>query len=87
MKINPFPGYENHIASNLADKSSKEVQQRTRAQIEAMLSYQLIGNTFTNLCWLNSGRTEKLTQAGSQRIGKHRTEWLIGGGSNINALV
>lgn len=41
MKINPFPGYENHIASNLADKSSKEVQQRTRAQIEAMLSYQL----------------------------------------------
>ena len=41
MKINPFSGYENHIASNLADKSSKEVQQRTRAHIEAMLSYQL----------------------------------------------
>lgn len=41
MKMTPFPGYENHIASNLADKSSEEVQTRAGAQVKAMLSAEL----------------------------------------------
>lgn len=41
MKIKPFPGYENHMASNLADKSSQEIQARAKAQVEAMIAYEL----------------------------------------------
>lgn len=41
MELAIFPGYENHIASNRADKSSEEVQIRSKKQIEAMLSYEL----------------------------------------------
>lgn len=41
MKLNTFPGYENHIASNMAEKSSDEVARRAKAQVEVMISYEL----------------------------------------------
>ncbi len=41
MKINTFPGYENHIASNMADKSNEDVARRAKAQVEAMIAYEL----------------------------------------------
>lgn len=41
MKLHPFPGYEDHIASNKADKSGEEVSRRAKAQVEAMLAYEL----------------------------------------------
>lgn len=41
MLLTIFPGYENHITSNKADKSQKETQERAKVQVEAMLAYEL----------------------------------------------
>lgn len=40
MKINPFPGYENHLLSYLCE-DNEELQKRRKAQGEALMSYEL----------------------------------------------